>query len=118
MPKLPLPVIIIACVLIASGVAGLAYHFPEFGTKDPFQFDVIGVALIRLAAIVAGAFMLRGQNWARWLALAWIAAHVVIGAFHSMQQLIVHCVVFALFAFFLTRPAANEYFRGKGTAAT
>ena len=35
-------------------------------------------------AIVCGVFLLRGHNWARWLALAWIAFHVVLSAFHAI----------------------------------
>jgi len=115
MTKRPIAVTIIACVVIGAGFAGLAYHFPEFTTRNARQYDVIGVALVRLAAIVAGAFMLRGRNWARWLAMAWIAFHVVIGAMNSASQLLVHCLVFALFAFFLMRPSANAFFGGKGT---
>jgi len=36
------------------------------------------VCLLSLAAVIAGAGLLRGYNWARWLALAWIAFHVAI----------------------------------------
>jgi hypothetical protein len=115
MIKRPLPVTILSCVLIAAGTLGLAYHLQDFKTGAPFQFDVLGVSLIRLIAIVAGVFMLRGANWARWLAIAWIAAHVVIAAFHSLQQLLIHCLVFTVFVFFLFRPAANEYFRARRT---
>jgi hypothetical protein len=63
-------------------------------------------------AIVAGAFMLRGSNWARWLAMVWIASHVVISIFHSPFELALHIVVCALFAWFLFRPLATLYFRG------
>jgi hypothetical protein len=115
MTKCPLPVTIIASIYIAAGVVGLAYHLPDFKTQHPFQYDVIGVALLRLLAILGGAFMLRGKNWARWLAIAWIAFHVAIGALHSMQQLLMHLLLFAVFAYFLFRPTATEYFRRKET---
>jgi hypothetical protein len=57
--------------------------------------------------------MLRGRNWARWGALAWMAFHVVLSAFHSLVQLAMHSVFFAVIAYFLFRPAAKEYFRAK-----
>jgi len=55
-------------------------------------------------------FMLRGQNWARWLALLWMATHVVISAFHPMRELVIHSVVFVLIAYLLFRREAREYF--------
>jgi 4-hydroxybenzoate polyprenyltransferase len=55
--------------------------------------------------------MLRGHNWARWLALAWIGAHVILSAFNSLSQLAIHVVFFAILTFFLTRSTANRYYR-------
>ena len=49
-----------------------AYHFSEL--RQP---EGVWVGLTELLAILSGVFMLRGQNWARWLALAWIAFHVI-----------------------------------------
>jgi hypothetical protein len=53
-----------------------------------------------------------GQNWARWLALAWIAFHVVLSALHPIPELIIHAVFCAVFAWLLFRPEAARYFRG------
>jgi len=110
--KRPLAVTIIACVYIAVGTVGFVYHFTEFRAKDAFQYDAVWVELVRLLAIIAGAFMFRGHNWARWLALAWIAFHVIIGALHSLQQFAIHCLFCAVIAFFLFRHDAARYFRG------
>jgi hypothetical protein len=55
--------------------------------------------------------MLRGGNWARWLAIVWLAFHAILGAFHSLQQLVVHSLLLAVIAHFLLRPKAREYFR-------
>jgi hypothetical protein len=68
------------------------------------------VHLSHLAAIVSGLFMLRGHNWARWLLVVWIVAHIVISALHSWSQLIVHVVIFSVILFFLFRRNASEYF--------
>ena len=67
---------------------------------------------MRVLAIVAGVFMLRGSNWARWLAILWIASHVIISAFHPISELAIHIVVFALFAFVLFRSESADYFCG------
>jgi hypothetical protein len=71
----------------------------------------VWVELLRIIAIVCGIYLLRGSNWGRWLAIAWIAYHVVLSAFHSWLQLVVHCLLCTAFAYFLFRPKATEYFR-------
>ncbi len=55
--------------------------------------------------------MLRRQNWARWLALAWMAFHVIVSFFDRFRGLAVHCILFAVIAWFLLRPQAARYFR-------
>ena len=105
----PLSVTILAWVYIAAGAIGFVYHFRELLT---LQRDSFWVEPIRLLAIVSGAFMLRGRNWARWLALAWMAFHVVVSAFHPIAELAVHALFFAVIAWVLLRPAAARYFRG------
>ena len=112
MTKRPLPVTIISWVYILVGAFGFAFHVREIDVSHALQFDALGVELVRLAAVVAGAFMLRGHNWARWLAIAWIVFHVVISALNSLTQMAVHAVFCALIAWFLLRPEATRYFRG------
>lgn len=68
------------------------------------------VHLSHLAALVSGLFMLRGHNWARWLLVAWLVFHIVIGALHGWFQLLTHVVIFSVFLFFLFRRNASEYF--------
>ena len=110
MPQRPLSVTIISCIFIGAGVMGIAYHFPEF-MRHPFQSDVVWVSLLRLLAIVCGVFMLRGNNWARWLAMVWLAYHAWIGALHSKQELLMHALLLAVIAFFLFRPGVRDFFR-------
>ncbi|HKW96797.1 MAG TPA: hypothetical protein VJN43_03645 [Bryobacteraceae bacterium] len=111
MKRRPIAVTIIAWVYIVVGTAGFAYHFREFEGRAVFAGDTLWVELVRLAAVAAGIFLLRGHNWARWLAVAWIAVHVVVSAFHSVPQLAVHAVFCAAIAYFLFRREAAEYFR-------
>jgi len=113
MNRRPLSVTIIGYVYIVIGAVGFAYHFTEF--KAPFQYDFVWVELVRLIAIVCGVYMLRGHNWARWLALVWIAFHVVLSAFHTLPELAIHSLFCATLAYFLFRPTATSYFRAVRT---
>jgi len=111
MNRRPLPVTVLSLLIAAAGAVGFAYHLTELNLQHPFQNDVVWVSLIRLVAIVCGVYMLRGHNWARWLAVAWIGFHVVVSAFHSSMEFAVHSMLFVVFAYFLLRPQATEYFR-------
>ena len=115
MKKRPLSVTIIAWIFVAVGVVGLAYHATEFKIARPFENDAVWVCFVRLLAIVGGVFMLRGQNWARWLAVSWMAWHVILSFFHPLSELIVHALLLAVIACFLFRPRASAYFRAART---
>ena len=110
MNKRPLPVTVLSLLLVAAGAVGVAYHLTELNRHHPFQNDFLLIGLVRLIAIVSGVYMLRGSNWARWLALAWIGFHVVVSAFHSFPEFAFHGLLFAVFAYLLFRPQATEYF--------
>jgi hypothetical protein len=109
MNKRPISVTVLACLLIVMGAIGIAYHFTEFRSTPSGEY--VSVLIARLLAIICGVFLLRSRNWARWLAMAWIAFHVGLSYFHSMQQMAFHAAVLAVFAVVLFRPAANRYFR-------
>jgi uncharacterized membrane protein HdeD (DUF308 family) len=70
------------------------------------------VHLSRLLSIIAGLFMLRGHNWARWLLVAWIAFHIILSALHSALQLLIHAAIFSVILYFLFRRPASKYFSG------
>jgi hypothetical protein len=109
--KRPLPVNVISWIYIAAGVVGFGVHAQELITGGVFQTDAVWLVLVPLLAIAAGVYMLRGRNWARWLAVAWMAFHVILSAFHSAQQLAAHAVMLTLFVYFLFRSEATAYFR-------
>jgi hypothetical protein len=117
MKKRPLSLTIISWIFVAAGVVGLAYHLSEFKALHPFPSDVVWVFLLRLMAIVCGAFMLRANNWARWLSVAWLAYHVILSGFHSLQEFVMHSLLLAVFAYFLFRPEATRYFLPARTEA-
>jgi len=109
--KRPVSILVLACLYLAVGIAGFVGHF-----RDLRQPDGVWIELTELLAVVAGAFMLRGQNWARWLALGWMAFHVVLSAFGALRELAVHSLMLALIAWLLFRPEARRYFRGAEAA--
>src|SRR5436190_3117790 len=69
------------------------------------------VHLSRAVEIISGIFMLYGQNWARWLLVAWLVFHVYVGALHSAVHLISHALLFLIGIYLLFRPPANAYFQ-------
>jgi hypothetical protein len=110
MTKRPLSVTVIGCLFVAVGAIGFAYHASEFNSQHPFEFVIVWALLVRLLAVLAGVFLTRGQNWARWLLLGWVAYHIILSAFHSVSQLVAHGLLFAVVAYVLFRPAASVYF--------
>lgn len=108
--KCPLSVAVLSCLLAAAGVLGLVAQPVKFLTEHRFELEMIWAGLASAVAVVSGLYMLRGNNWARWLAMAWIAFHVVLSFFHAWQQIAIHGVIFAAFAYFLFRPEANTFF--------
>jgi len=108
--KRPIAITILAWLYIAVGVLSTGAHYANFRSHKPMVNEFFWITALGAAAILAGAFMLHGHNWARWLAIAWIAFHVVLSAFHSLSELGMHGLLLVIFAFFLYRPAANRYF--------
>lgn len=110
--KRPVAITILSWLYITVGVLGTAAHYMQFAQQRPSASEVFWITLLGIAAVLAGVFMLLAQNWARWLALTWMGAHVAISAVHPhLRELIVHCLMFALFALLLLRRDAAAYFR-------
>jgi predicted cobalt transporter CbtA len=115
----PLSVTVLAFVYIAVGSIGFVSHFPGIHAIDVLRYDSFWIEIVEVLAIICGAFMLRGQNWARWLAIAWMALHVVLSAFHTLPELAIHSLFCGVIAWLLFRPAAVRYFRpGEPPAST
>lgn len=103
--KIPLAVILVACLYFAVGSGGLIAHFAERG-----QPDWIWVEVTEALAIVCGIFLLLGQNWARWLAIAWMAFHVAI-SIGEPATLAIHGLFLVAIAWSLFRGDAGRYFK-------
>ncbi len=71
-----------------------------------------------LVLIVSGIFMLQGRNWARTLYVAWqgVASLIMLVTSPMKSALIPGLVVFLVFAFFLFRSKANEFFAVLGSS--
>jgi hypothetical protein len=108
--RIPLSVIVIACLYLAVGVGGFVLHF-----KDLRAPDGVWIEVTEFLAIVCGAFLLRAQNWARWLAIVWMAFHVAI-SFGVFRQLALHSLFLVLIVWCLFRADAARYFRGAHAA--
>jgi hypothetical protein len=108
--KIPVPVLLIACLYLAVGICGLVVHF-----SDRHAADWIWVELTESLAIVCGVFLLRAHNWARWLATAWMAFHVVI-SFGELRQLAFHSLFLVLIVYCLFRADASRFFQNTHTA--
>ena len=106
-------VTVVGWLFIAAGVVGLVYHAGDFRTLRPLEYAL--VCSVRLLAVVGGVFLLRGRGWARWLVVAWMAAHVLLSILHTPVELAVHAVFLAAIVFLLFRPSASAYFRAGRT---
>lgn len=107
----PLPVTILGWVYIAVGAAGAVAHASDFRASQGFPNDAVWAELTELLAILSGAFLLRGRNWARWLTVAWMAFHVVLSV-HMLPALLIHCLFLVLIVWFLFRRPSARYFQG------
>jgi len=126
-PARPRAITLIAWLFIAVGTAGLLKDLwplatpqaaPQIAKLKADGFADLGPAWTsRLLAIVGGAFLLRGFNWARWLLVVWMGFHIVISALHSPMQLLIHCVIFTSLGCVLFHPQSSGYFRRMGTLA-
>ena len=106
--KRPIAVLILSCLYIAVGTIEFFVHF-NFHELMVLQLDSLWIEPVELLAVVSGAFMIRGRNWARWLALVWMAFHVAI-SFPVVGQVVTHSIIFALITWGLFRPDARRYF--------
>ena len=119
MSQRPRPVSIIAWAFVGIGVASLAndqwrltdsVHRAAIAAGGHEARDFALVVTVHALGLVAGVFMLRGANWARWLAVAWILFHVAI-SYGALVPLLTHTLLAAVALYFLFRPTVSAYFR-------
>ena len=110
--KRPWPVTVLGLLFIGAGLVGLLYHV----SRDKLNGELVSISLLRVLAVIGGVFLLLGRNWARWLTVAWLAFHVVLSAFHSMEQMAAHAVLLVIVAYFLFSGRSAGYFRPASAA--
>jgi len=117
MKKRPLLVTIIGWIFIVVGSVGFVYHTIPLLRGRAVDMgpggtvDTLVISFVRILAIVAGVFLLRGHNWARWLCVAWAAFHVLVSLWHSPFELVMHIVVLLVVVYILFRRTSSEYFK-------
>jgi uncharacterized membrane protein HdeD (DUF308 family) len=110
MPKRPLILTLFGWFLILGGIIGFVFHFPM---HRPWHPDDAWPLILEFILIVAGVFILRGQSWARWLAVAWIGFHVAISFYNSLREVAIHTLILLIFVWILFYPAATAWFKAR-----
>ena len=117
----PRSITIIGWLFIAVGVlsliGGLLPGRHKAGSEPPLAFGHLLAHFLHLLAIIGGVFLLRGCNWARWLLVAWMGVHIVIGARHGLGPTLLHIGIFGTIGYFLFLPNSSKYFRGRNGPA-
>jgi hypothetical protein len=111
--KRPLSVALICALFLIAGAVGILYHAIELKLSSAPEPNQLLVLFVRLLAIIGAIFAFRGKNWARWLLVLWMALHVVISAFNSASQTIVHAALLAVIAWFLFRRPSSNFFQAR-----
>lgn len=96
---------VIGWLFVAIGASGLVYGMWNLHPLNDFLWATGS----RLVALAGGVLLLRGVPWAKWVLVAWLAFHVVLGAMHSTERFAVHAVLMAVICFFLFRPRATAH---------
>jgi hypothetical protein len=114
--------------IVLGGLSAVAtlftYNSPEvqaimeespLSVATQYTMMIAGLA----ASIAAGIGILKGQNWARYLYVGWslIGFAVTIATSPLTASMIPGLVLFLVFAIFLFRPQANEYFTQRSAFA-
>ncbi len=128
MIKRPVSVTVISWILIvlgALGVVGMLFSLSNPAARqamalNPLPIPVqLAMAFFGLAvSVVAGACMLKGANWARFLYIGWSVCGFAISFFTTPAKLMLvpGIVIFVVLAAFLLTPKANAYFAPKTDA--
>ncbi len=110
MLKRPILLTIFCCLLILLGAVGFVGHFPAHRPYHAYDFLPDALELILIAAAV---FILRGRNWARWLALAWIASHLAVSFYDSTAKIVAHTIILLVFVAVLFNPPVRRWFNAQ-----
>jgi hypothetical protein len=105
--KRPFEVTVSGWLFVALGIFATVFQLSH-GRLDHWMIVIV---LEEFVAIAAGVFLLRGARWARWLALAWIAGHVIAFAFISWSSALPELALLLVFGYALLGPPTSQYFQ-------
>ena len=95
----------VGVIFLAIGALDIARGLAPLFTSAPrwhMAADDVEVLLTGIVAMIGAVYVMRGQNWARWLLAVWMAFHVVISV-GEPRKLIIHLVIFGFITFLLFR---------------
>lgn len=105
--KRPFEVTLLGWFFIAVGVFAAIYHL----STAALDRGMVVILLFEGVGILAGVFLLKGARWARWLVLAWTAAHVVAGTLISWTGGLPHLLLLVAVGYFLLGPPTAAYYQ-------
>ena len=125
----PTSLTIIGWLLIVMGIFGLISQLTmqdnpavqQVLAESPLPASVHMILGIigAIVGLVSGYGVLKDMNWSRYLYMGWSVVGLIIGLltmpFTSIMLL--SLVFLGVFAFFLFRPAANDWFNGQAVTA-
>jgi hypothetical protein len=117
MKTCPPSIVVISFLFILAGGISIGVRVWQFSINKPTFLGEAGVYTSGGIAIAAGIYLMRGRNWARWLALAWLVFQCVISAFYQPLGLPVHLCFIGVLAWFLFRREAQQWFKPQPVAA-
>jgi NAD/NADP transhydrogenase beta subunit len=124
--KRPTSITVVAWFLIVIGVLSLISSTIAFMSQNPMVEEMMSKNPIPIpmqhllsfagltVSIVSGIWILKGQNWARFLYFFWSVITITIGIFTApnIMMMIPGLVIFAVLAFILFLSKASDYFDG------
>lgn len=108
----PVAIWIVAALYLGVGIITGIQAVSNLFQHHPYSVESLLAALV---AIVAAAYLRRGDNWARWLALAWIAFHVAI-SYRVPSEWMAHLGIMAGIGVLLFLPSSRRFFAGQVAA--
>ena len=112
----PWAITVLSWLFILLGVISLGMD-ARFLAGHGWSHDEGWILVVHGLAILGGAFMLRGANWARWLILLWSAFHVGITILNAWHGFAFHAILFTGIAILLFRADARAWFGPRAGAA-
>jgi hypothetical protein len=117
MKQRPFAVTVLSWLFVAIGAVALGMDV-RFALAHGGGINEALIFPVHALAIVAGAFMLRGADWARWLAVLWMAFHVAITVLNAWRDFAFHAIIFAGVTYLLFRADARAWFHTEKAAGS